>query len=246
MTSDHTFNWRQKRGRDAEWGVLAPFLRERAPGIFLDVGCGTGYAMAAAEKLGLTVFGIDPELAKYGVRDKSAATVGTKIVTGEAEHLPFANSSFDAIYSSHAIEHFAEIETGLSEIERVLTPGGRAILMIPTGTMAAIRMPALWLFYTHRSVAKFLLRTRSLKGLGEIFLGPAHGTEATYAMQEIKYFSETRWRRLIAKHFVIEDELRPCLYPWPDFPPLFPMMRLKNFSTSIAFICSKRSEDAAT
>lgn len=243
MTAPETFNRRQKRGRDAEWTTLAPQLGERSPGAFLDAGCGTGYAMAQAREIGFNVFGIDPEMAAYGVRDESVKAVADRIVIAKAEHLPFADDFFDVVYSSHAIEHFTSVETGLAELARVLKPGGRAALMIPTGTMATVRMPALWLFYTHRSVGKFLLRNRSFKGFAEIFLGPAHGTEAPYALHEIKVFSENRWRRLIAKYFMIDAELRPCLYPWPDFPPLFPVMRLRRFSSSVAFICSKREKD---
>ena len=241
MIKPEIFNRRQKRGRDAEWEALKPYLRERAPGLFMDVGCGTGYAMAQAHELGFSVTGIDPEIAKYGVWDESVNAVTRHIVTAVAEHIPFPDNCFDVVYSSHAIEHFADVNAGVAELARVLKPNGRAILMIPTGTMAAIRVPSLWLFYTHRSVGKFLLRTRSLQGFMEIFLGPAHGTEARFAIEEATVFSIKRWRELIESQFIIGDELRPGLYSWPDFPPLFPMMRLKRFSSSVVFICAKRS-----
>ncbi len=242
MTNPEVFNRRQKRGRDAEWEALKPFLQKRAPGLFLDVGCGTGYAMVQAQELGFRVVGVDPEIAKFGVYDESVSAVTSNILTAAAENIPFSDDCFDVVYSSHAIEHFADVEAGVAELARVLKPGGRAVLMIPTGTMAAIRIPSLWLFYTHRSIGKFLLRTQTLQGFNEIFFGPAHGTEARYAMQEINFFSIKRWRGVISRHFDIENELRPCLYPWPDYPPLFPMMRLKRFSTSVAFICAKFAE----
>jgi SAM-dependent methyltransferase len=243
MTTLEVFNRRQKRGRDAEWDALKPFLRERAPGLLLDVGCGTGYAMAQAQELGFQVVGVDPEFAKYGVRDESVNAVTRFIVPALAEHLPFPDHTFDVVYSSHAIEHFMQVEAGVAELARVLKPEGRAVLMIPTGTMAAIRMPSLWLFYTHRSIGRFLWRTRSPRGFNEIFLGPAHGTEARYAIQEMSVFSIKRWRELIARQLTIEDELRPCLYPWPNYPPLFPLLRLKRFSTSVAFICARRPKN---
>jgi len=235
-----TFNLRQKRGRDAEWETIKPFIEDLSPGLFLDVGCGTGYATAEARRLGFRVVGVDPE-SKSGVRDESVNSVKKFLLPAVAEQLPFADNTFDVVYSSHAIEHFSQIETGVAELARVLKTGGRAVLMIPTGTMAAIRMPSLWLFYTHRSIARFLLRNRTLNGFSEIFLGPPHGSEARYAVQEINVFGEKRWRELIGHYFEIETELRPCLYPWPDYPQVFPLMRLKHFSTSIVLICAKRS-----
>ena len=243
MTTPEVFNRRQKRGRDAEWEAVKPFLLERAPGSFLDVGCGTGYAMAQALELGFSVTGIDPEIAKYGVLDESVNAVKRHIITAAAEHIPFPDNHFDVVYSSNAIEHFADLTRGVAELARVLKHDGRAVLLIPTGTMAAIRMPSLWLFYTHRSIGKFLLRTRSLQGFMEIILGPPHGTEARFAIQETSVFSIKRWRCLIETEFTIEHELRPCLYSWPDYMTLFPTMQLRRLSSSVAFICAKRQKD---
>lgn len=239
MPSEETFNRRCKRGRDAEWDAIEPYLAERVPGSFLDVGCGTGYALARAKQIGFDVFGIDPEVSKAGVRDESTHGVAGRSATAVAETIPFADNTFDVVYSSHAIEHFTSVEHGIAEMGRVLKPDGRAVLMIPTGTMAAVRMPALWLFYSHRNIGKFLIRNRTLQGFGEVFFGPPHGTESRFAICEIGTFSIARWRATISKYFEVEHELRPCIYPWPDFPPLFPLMRLGKFSTSVVFICSK-------
>ena len=45
--------------------------------------------------------------------------------------LPFSDASFDTVYSMGTIEHFAESETALQDIFRVLTPGGIAIIGVP-------------------------------------------------------------------------------------------------------------------
>jgi SAM-dependent methyltransferase len=45
--------------------------------------------------------------------------------------LPFPEATFDAVYSMGTIEHFPDSETALSEIHRVLKPGGRAIVGVP-------------------------------------------------------------------------------------------------------------------
>lgn len=45
--------------------------------------------------------------------------------------MPYADDSFDVVMCNHVLEHVADDRLALSEIRRVLTPGGRAILMSP-------------------------------------------------------------------------------------------------------------------
>jgi SAM-dependent methyltransferase len=49
----------------------------------------------------------------------------------DVRDLPFADASFDAIYSMGTIEHFADTGRAVGEIARVLAPGGRAIVGVP-------------------------------------------------------------------------------------------------------------------
>jgi SAM-dependent methyltransferase len=50
---------------------------------------------------------------------------------GDVRELPFVDNSFDAVYSMGTIEHFDETEHAVTEIARVLKPGGRAIVGVP-------------------------------------------------------------------------------------------------------------------
>ncbi|NLE43629.1 MAG: class I SAM-dependent methyltransferase [Chloroflexi bacterium] len=47
------------------------------------------------------------------------------------ESLPFPDESFDVVYSRHTLEHVVDLRRALSEIQRVLKPGGRFIFCVP-------------------------------------------------------------------------------------------------------------------
>ena len=47
------------------------------------------------------------------------------------ERLPFATGTFDVVYSRHSLEHSSDLGSSLSEIRRVLRPGGTFIFCVP-------------------------------------------------------------------------------------------------------------------
>src|SRR5262249_55376740 len=49
----------------------------------------------------------------------------------DVRRLPFADASFDAIYSMGTVEHFDETEASVVELARILKPGGRLVLGVP-------------------------------------------------------------------------------------------------------------------
>jgi SAM-dependent methyltransferase len=61
----------------------------------------------------------------------SNAPAPLRAAAGDVRALPFADDSFDAIYSMGTIEHFDETEQAVREMARVLKPGGRAIIGVP-------------------------------------------------------------------------------------------------------------------
>jgi SAM-dependent methyltransferase len=93
----------------------------------LDVACGTGNAAILAARTGASVTGLDitPEL--LAVAEEAAPDV--RWVEGDAEALPFPDSSFDAVLSVFGCMFAPNHEVTARELMRVLRPGGRLVLM---------------------------------------------------------------------------------------------------------------------
>lgn len=57
---------------------------------------------------------------------------GIEVVIADAAKLPFDDNSFDCVIAVAILEHVQDLEAVLSEVERVLEPGGRFLALIPT------------------------------------------------------------------------------------------------------------------
>lgn len=117
------YYWAIYEGPDPrEHALLA--LHEAAPGRILDVGCGTGeFAQRAAHILGLEVAGVDQSQRMVEL----TRARGIEAVVGDAHELPFAEDEFDAVTALWMLYHLPDLDRGLSEIARVLRPGGRLV-----------------------------------------------------------------------------------------------------------------------
>ncbi|MBE9013957.1 class I SAM-dependent methyltransferase [Pseudanabaenaceae cyanobacterium LEGE 13415] len=95
--------------------------------IVLDVGCGRNAAFLKA---------IEPRIAQgYGVDFKVAEFQTDKLKTIQVhlgEELPFADDSFDVVTMLAVLEHIEHEQAILKEIRRVLKPGGKLVLTVPS------------------------------------------------------------------------------------------------------------------
>ena len=89
----------------------------------LEVGCGTGLMMERLKGNCRRLVGLD---LSSGMLDH-AHKRGLNVFQGAAQALPFAGSSFDVVYSFKVLAHVEQIRPALSEMSRVLRPGGRAV-----------------------------------------------------------------------------------------------------------------------
>jgi ubiquinone/menaquinone biosynthesis C-methylase UbiE len=106
-------------------------LGEAINGSVLDVACGPGILSAAIAKFARDVvaFDLTPEMLKKAAQRCAAAGVNNvSFREGNANELPFANAAFDAAVTRLSVHHFDRPARVISEIFRVLRPGGRFVM----------------------------------------------------------------------------------------------------------------------
>ena len=104
-------------GQEREWRSRGIKMLE--PGSVLDLGCGTGDTDFA----GRDVVGLDPVMEML-----SLSPVETR-VAGVGESLPFADESFDGVFSGYVSRNLTSVSGTLDEVSRVLRPGGALVII---------------------------------------------------------------------------------------------------------------------
>lgn len=92
----------------------------------LDVGCGGGYTCEFLAERGAIVSGIDQSQACIQSAIEHAKQQGYSIdyCSGYAEELPYLTSTFDVVVCVDVLEHVADVEQAIAQIQRVLKSGG--------------------------------------------------------------------------------------------------------------------------
>lgn len=101
----------------------------RAPASILDIGCGDGVFLKHAGRLGADVCGVDTSTPGLLLAKELADS--NELVTGSANHLPFASSTFDMIVMINIVDYLPDCGNAISEVERVLKPGGKLLISSP-------------------------------------------------------------------------------------------------------------------
>ena len=123
-------------GTDVKWRKkVLKLVAEKEPQTILDIATGTGdLAILFAKKIQTRkIVGLDLSEGMLSMARKKVenSEIGAKIrfIKGDSEALPFERNSFDAVTVSFGIRNFENLEKGLSEIYRILIPGGRFVIL---------------------------------------------------------------------------------------------------------------------
>jgi SAM-dependent methyltransferase len=119
--------WFRSRNRLLLWALHTHFPAARS---VLEVGCGTGYVLAAiaAGNPQLQIAGSD--LSGAGLRHARARLPQATLVRADARELPFEDE-FDVVCAFDIIEHVPEDDEVLAAMRRALRPGGGVIVTVP-------------------------------------------------------------------------------------------------------------------
>lgn len=113
--------------RKAWTDFRAMYLPVRPGGRLLEIGCGSGHQLEFLQRLGWQVEGLDPDPAAVS----TASARGLTVHAGSLEAQHFPDRYFDAVVSSHVIEHVHDPVGLLRECGRILRPGGRLVVVTP-------------------------------------------------------------------------------------------------------------------
>jgi SAM-dependent methyltransferase len=105
-----------------------------------DVGCGNGRYVDAVRAAGARVVGVDLSPGMLA----GASSPRSDLITGDAQALPLASTSLDAVLMMHMLYHVPDPERAVGEAARVLRSGGR-VLVGTNGAHHLAEMNALWL-----------------------------------------------------------------------------------------------------
>lgn len=101
----------------------------------LDLCCGTGDISFALARCGAEVTGLDFSAEMLAVaaqrknKDTKSTTAGPVFLQGDAQQIPFANDSFDAVTVGYGLRNLTSWERGVEEMHRVAKPGGRLVVL---------------------------------------------------------------------------------------------------------------------
>lgn len=130
-------------GIDIKWRKkVVKLVNAKNPEKILDIATGTGdlaIALAATNAKKIVGLDISPGMLAVGeekIKQKNLSGI-IDMMLGDSEALPFPDNEFDAITVAFGVRNFETLETGLSEIYRVLKPGGIFVVLetsVPTQT----------------------------------------------------------------------------------------------------------------
>jgi SAM-dependent methyltransferase len=242
LLSKEETNKNQKIIRDVEWDAIEPFIKK---GNFLDVGCGAGYSMKKAENIGCKVFGIDPDPGGHGVGRTGSNFFIDEVVIKQAfaESIPFNESMFDTVYSSHVLEHVINEDNSLMEMKRVLKNDGILIIGMPTNNIAAINLFSNTFLNPHHRFVNFFLSPFIKTGkisFKELFIPKSHSHDAKSVFFDLKKYKISNWKNIVERHFDVVEIIKPAFYPYPEMVQWFKMKKNHKYTSSVFFICRKK------
>jgi ubiquinone/menaquinone biosynthesis C-methylase UbiE len=183
-------------------GRLYELLTPKTDGLYLDIGCGTANYLTALAQKGLKFYGADPS--ETMLKEAKAKDNGAKFFCAHAEELPFENDFFDGGTATFTLHHWNDKLKGLTEVNRVLKPGSKLVLLSFTGE----QMRGYWLNqYFPEMMRRSWELVPELPGMEQLLNDSGFGLVATE-----NYFVQDD----LQDHFLYSNKHRPEQYLRPE------------------------------
>ncbi len=173
----------------------------------LDVGCGNGYVLSHYKKEGASVYGIDVTEAAIKLSKKrfEINKQNGNFSIQNAEMLKFEDNYFDCVCSMGVLHHVPDTKKAISEIYRVLKPGGRVILM----------------FY-HKNSLKYqwnfriqsLINKKPIDQIAREFDGPNNPKGDTYSKNELLKLLKSFTGIKLSLGYIVPSDIIPKSNSW--------------------------------
>lgn len=125
LRGEASYVWRA--GQERRLKLILEAAGPRAGGRVLDNGCGIGAYLAQLAAAAQTAHGLEFD----AERAHQAGSSNPNVAQAAGEALPYPAAAFDLVLSHEVLEHVADDRRSVTEIERVLRPGGRLVLFVP-------------------------------------------------------------------------------------------------------------------
>ncbi|AZH24450.1 methyltransferase domain-containing protein [Haloplanus aerogenes] len=146
----------------------------------LDVGCGTGFGTEGLLQYTDDVHGLDQSIHQMEKAfEKFGRTDRVNFYRGDAERLPFADDSFDAVWSSGSIEYWPNPVDALAEFRRVVKPGGSVLVVGPNYPRSSVFQrlaDAIMLFYDEEEADRMFAEA-GFEDITHVTMGPSYNPE---------------------------------------------------------------------
>src|SRR6266508_545065 len=221
----HSIEWfkeieADRYGADGPWMPEVMEFASHAGEDVLEIGGGLGIDLAQFAEHGARVTDVDLSAGHLALAEEHFQLRGLagRFVHHDGEELPFADGSFDLVYSNGVIHHTPNTVKVVAEMYRVLRPGGRVIAMVYAENSLHYWRSLMWI----RGMREGQLGTASI---GEM-MSRSVELSGTDARPLVKVYTRTRLRRLFhrfANIRIVQRQLQPQETPRP----------LRPFRTSI-------------
>ncbi len=187
----------QNRYEDyAPWMKQAINFEEFTNQHVLEIGFGMGTDLFSFARSGATVSGVDlsPQHLEIATQRFNLYGLKANLQLADTEALPFADTTFDVVYSFGVIHHTPNTEKAVEEIYRVLKPGGQAILAVYHKNS----------IFHLCAISGYLLHMRFLKESYQDTLSRIEYRENSDARPLVKLYSRKEFQNLLHKFSQIE------------------------------------------